>query len=258
MTFIVVPHGGRDLNTRSFEIPYRRVRLLGVVALLAVIAWIAMAGSWFYVSARAARVGMLQREVARLEADNARVDQLADALRRLEAQYDQVRSMLGADRADADGIWLPPRTGVDVPSSEESGADSVAAMLPTDWPLSIPGYVTREHLGGIPGRHPGIDIAVATGTDIHASGRGVIKEAGDDRIYGKFVRIRHSEGYETVYGHASQLFVATDDSVQRHQVIALSGSTGISSAPHLHFEIWKDGEPIDPLTRVAQPGSQSR
>src|SRR5690606_37522616 len=98
MTFIVVPHGGRDLNTRSFEVSYRRVRIAGGLLLAAVLMWLVMAASWIFVSAQAARVPMLEREVRQLRVENAQIDQLADALRRLEAQYDQMRAMLGADR----------------------------------------------------------------------------------------------------------------------------------------------------------------
>src|SRR5690606_36905700 len=98
MTFIVVPHGGRDLNTRSFEVSYSRLRMVGIAVLIAAVLWLGMVASWIFVSARAARVPMLEREVRRLEVENAQVGQLAEALRRLEAQYGQVREMLGADR----------------------------------------------------------------------------------------------------------------------------------------------------------------
>ena len=80
-----------------------------------------------------------------------------------------------------------------------------------------------------------------------------VTQAGEDPVYGKYVRIRHPEGYESVYGHASELFVISNEEVERHQVIALSGNTGTSTAPHLHFEIWKDGEPIDPRQVVPAP-----
>jgi murein DD-endopeptidase MepM/ murein hydrolase activator NlpD len=257
MTFIVVPHGGRDLSTRSFEVSYRRVRLVGITLLVALVAWIVMAASWIFVSAQAARVPILQREVSRLQTENAQVGQLADALRRLEAQYQQVREMLGAERqAQPGSIWLPPGSeGAE--AGEGAGADSTQASRPGAWPLATRGYVTREHLGRIPGQHPGIDIAVAEGSYVRAAGAGVVEEAGTDSVYGNFVRIRHSGGYESVYGHASQLFVATADSVARHEVIALSGNTGTSTAPHLHFEIWKDGQPIDPRTQVSQPPARS-
>ena len=108
MTFIVVPHGGRDLSTRSFEISYRRLRTVGILLLVAVLLWLGMVVSWVWVAAQAARIPGLKREIALLEADRARVVQLAEALRRLEAQYDQVRRMLGADQPDQPGsIPLP-------------------------------------------------------------------------------------------------------------------------------------------------------
>lgn len=109
MTFIVVPHGGRDLSTRSFEISYRRLRTVGVLLLVALVAWLGMVLSWLWVASQAARVPALQREIGMLEKEQARVVQLAEALRRLEGQYEQVRRMLGADQASAEHqVALPP------------------------------------------------------------------------------------------------------------------------------------------------------
>ena len=108
MTFIVVPHGGRDLSTRSFEISYRRLRVVGGLFLAGALLWLAMVISWVWVAAQAARVPGLRREIQVLEADRARVVQLAEALHRLEGQYEQVRLMLGADRPSApESIALP-------------------------------------------------------------------------------------------------------------------------------------------------------
>jgi murein DD-endopeptidase MepM/ murein hydrolase activator NlpD len=251
MTFIVVPHGGRDLSTRSFEVSYRRLRAAGVVLLVVCLAWVGMAVSWVYVGTQAARVPGLQREIARLDAEREQVAALAGALRRLEGQYMQVREMLGANRpADPGSIWLPALGDLPAP---EPPSDREDAGVPTAWPLTQAGFVTREYLGRIPGQHPGIDIAVAEGAYVRAAGGGTVTDAGEDPIYGKFVRIRHLEGYESVYGHASELFVVPDDEVDRHQVIALTGNTGMSTAPHLHFEVWKDGEAIDPRQIVASP-----
>lgn len=249
MTFIVVPHGGRDLSTRSFEVSYRRLRFVGLLLTLGIVLWIGMAVSWVWVAGQAVRVPGLQSEVARLEEQSDRVVELAEALRRLEAQYTQVRQMLGADRPeDPEGIWLPELDGQVEPEHE----DSVEAR-PTSWPLTEQGFVTREHLGRVPGEHPGIDIAVAAGSYIRAAGAGVVERAGADPIYGNYVRLRHAEGYQTVYGHASELFVRPEDTVQRHEVIALTGNTGTSTAPHLHFEVLKDGAPVDPRMIIDVP-----
>lgn len=111
MTFIVVPHGGRDLSTRSFEISYRRLRTAGLLLLASALLWLAMALSWSYLFAQATRVQLMKREIARLETENARVAELAVALRRLESQYDQVREMLGASRPDSGGLSLPALDG---------------------------------------------------------------------------------------------------------------------------------------------------
>jgi hypothetical protein len=120
MTFIVVPHGGRDLNTRSFEISYNRLRIVGVLLVVAVIVWLVMAVSWVFVAAQAARVPFLKHEITRLKAENARVVQLAVALQRLEERYEQVRRMLGVDLGDSTGVRLPP------------AGDSAAATEPPD------------------------------------------------------------------------------------------------------------------------------
>lgn len=251
MTFIVVPHGGRDLSTRSFEVSYRRLKAAGLVLLVLVVAWAGMAASWVYVGSQAARVPGLQSEIGRLEEELAQVQELALALRRLEGQYTQVRDMLGANRPDDPGsVWLPAVTDASLAVAD---AEAEAPGAPSAWPLTQRGFVTREHLGRIPGQHPGIDIAVAEGSYVRAAGAGVVTQAGEDDVYGKYVRIRHPEGFESVYGHASELFVISNEEVDRHQVIALSGNTGTSTAPHLHFEIWKDGEPIDPRQVVDAP-----
>jgi murein DD-endopeptidase MepM/ murein hydrolase activator NlpD len=251
MTFIVVPHGGHDLNTRSFEVSYRRLRAAGAVLLLMLVAWLGMAVSWIYMGGQAARVPGLQSELARLQQEQEQVESLAVALRRLEAQYTQVRELLGANRpADPGSIWIPDVSGGSV---SDAAGDSTSAQIPGAWPLTQRGFVTREHLGRIPGQHPGIDIAVAEGNYVRASGGGVVTQAGEDEIYGKFVRIQHADGFETVYGHASAVFVTGNDPVERHQVIALSGNTGTSTAPHLHFEVWKDGAPIDPREIIDTP-----
>jgi murein DD-endopeptidase MepM/ murein hydrolase activator NlpD len=81
-----------------------------------------------------------------------------------------------------------------------------------------------------------------------------VLRVGEDPMYGFFVVLDHGEGYQTVYAHASTILVQRGRSVRRHEVIALSGSTGQSTAAHLHFEILLDGLPLDPLSMVERPG----
>src|SRR2546421_1180573 len=125
---------------------------------------------------------------------------------------------------------------------------------PTHWPLDIAGFLTGGQFGrGAPAESPpGIDIAVPPGTPVRAAGGGVVEAEGTDPAYGQFVLMRHSGGYETMYGHASRILVHEGDSAQAGQVIALSGNSGRSTAPHLHFEIRREGKSLDPLTVVKQ------
>jgi murein DD-endopeptidase MepM/ murein hydrolase activator NlpD len=116
--------------------------------------------------------------------------------------------------------------------------------------------VTRGQRRTRGGLHPGMDIAVASGSHILASGSGVVAEVGEDSVYGRYVRIAHPGGYESLYAHASELLVRARQRVPAGEVIALSGSTGVSSAPHLHFEIRRNGRPVDPVTMIHNPNTQ--
>lgn len=95
--------------------------------------------------------------------------------------------------------------------------------------------------------HAGIDMGVDTGTPIHAYKSGTVTFAGYSPKYGNYVDIDHSNGICTRYGHCSELLVKREESVSGGEIIALSGNTGYSTGPHVHFEIQLDGRPIDPL-----------
>lgn len=94
--------------------------------------------------------------------------------------------------------------------------------------------------------HSGIDIANKTNTDIKAAGGGIVTFAGYNGGYGRMVIISHGYGYTSVYAHNSKLQVKVGDKVSKGDVIAKMGSTGRSTGPHLHFEVHKNGKPIDP------------
>jgi murein DD-endopeptidase MepM/ murein hydrolase activator NlpD len=95
--------------------------------------------------------------------------------------------------------------------------------------------------------HEGIDIAVGTGTPVHAAAAGTVIYAGWMEGYGNLVVIDHGGGLSTAYGHNSSLASSVGQSVSAGQVIAYSGSTGHSTGPHVHFEVRVNGSPVDPL-----------
>lgn len=98
--------------------------------------------------------------------------------------------------------------------------------------------------------HTGLDIDAPAGTDIHAVAEGVVTYAGVRSGYGNVVEIDHGNGYATRYAHAEKLLVHVGERVRVGQDIALVGSTGRSTGPHVHFEVWYHGRVINPLAFV--------
>ncbi|HPA36357.1 MAG TPA: M23 family metallopeptidase [Chitinophagales bacterium] len=99
-----------------------------------------------------------------------------------------------------------------------------------------------------PRMHAGLDFTAETGTPVYATGNGIVEIAGyQGDGYGNKVVINHGYGYETLYGHNSKLLVRAGEKVKRGQTIALVGNTGKSTGPHLHYEVWKNGQKIDPV-----------
>jgi murein DD-endopeptidase MepM/ murein hydrolase activator NlpD len=242
--------GGRS---RSLHLSVVTLRVGMVGLLLLGVAAATMASSWWFLAVEAGKSWRLEALVDSLQAEQTRVRVLAAELGRVEQEYEKVRALFtsGADPVAPD-LWLPP-TGLagtrDIRADPSEGDD-----LPTSWPLTEAGFVTRALIEGEAGEHPGVDIAVGTDSYVRAAGSGRVVRAGDDPLYGFFVVLEHGRGYQTVYGHLSMILVERGQAVEKNEVIALSGSTGRSTAAHLHFEILLDGIPIDPLTLVAQPG----
>jgi len=100
--------------------------------------------------------------------------------------------------------------------------------------------------------HTGIDLAAPTGTSVHASADGVVVSASWSGAYGKLVVIDHGNGLQTYYAHLSSLLVIPGEEVRRGQTIALSGSTGRATGPHMHYEVRLAGTPVNPYKYLAK------
>ena len=115
---------------------------------------------------------------------------------------------------------------------------------PTLWPLAKRGFVT-EGFDPATG-HPGLDVGVEPDAPVLAAGDGIVVAAGRHETYGNFILLQHDARTTSLYAHNSVNFVAEGDWVERGDVVARSGNTGRSTAPHLHFEIRQGGKPVDP------------
>jgi len=139
-----------------------------------------------------------------------------------------------------------PGGAADIPRRVTSSRGSVASIAQSFlWPArgalsSRFGWRWQRH-------HNGIDIAAPYGTQIYAAKAAQVTFAGWYYGYGRAVIIDHGDGVSTVYGHASRLLVRVGEMVAAAQPIALVGSTGIATGPHLHFEIRVNGRPLNPL-----------
>ncbi len=134
------------------------------------------------------------------------------------------------------------------------GKEKMLASIPSIQPVSnkdlkrtASGWGMRMHpIYRIPRFHYGMDFTAPTGTDIFATGNGIVKEVGRESGYGNIVLIDHGYGYETMYGHLLRANVKEGQVIKRGDVIGFVGSTGASTSPHLHYEVIKNGQKVNP------------
>ena len=136
--------------------------------------------------------------------------------------------------------------------NKEKMLASIPAIQPvanTDLRRMASGYGYRIHpIYNVRKRHWGTDFSAPTGTPIYATGDGLVIENNNSRSgYGKHIIIDHGYGYQTLYAHMSKVDVRRGQRVKRGDVIGYIGSSGRSTAPHLHYEVIKDGRKINPI-----------
>jgi murein DD-endopeptidase MepM/ murein hydrolase activator NlpD len=129
--------------------------------------------------------------------------------------------------------------------------NEVAQATPSIWPAMgwlTSGFGSRaDPFTGRPASHPGLDISGNTGDPVYATADGRVATAGRTGDYGNLVVLEHAFGLTTRYGHLSRIGVAPGAQVKRGDVIGYVGSTGRSTSSHLHYEVWANGRPVNPL-----------
>ena len=172
-------------------------------------------------------------EIAALVAETSRrIDQLTHRLYVQSLSFDEVYRMA---------------------SSKKERMDHVPAIMPLakNSCSVISGFGTRYHpILHYRRMHTGVDLSAKTGTPIYATGDGVVKVAGrSDELggYGVAVLIDHGFGYKSLYAHMSEVKVRQGQSVKRGELLGLVGSTGLASGPHCHYEVWLNGNKVNPI-----------
>ncbi|MGH7728924.1 MAG: M23 family metallopeptidase, partial [Vulcanimicrobiaceae bacterium] len=188
----------------------------------------------------------VQTQVAQLEDLSAAQEAQLEALirERQQAEAARIAAEQAARRRAAAlaGVALPPET--------ESGAPAEFSW-PVSGPITSPFGMRPDPFGhGGFEMHTGIDIGAPMGATVTAAAAGRIIYAGWYGGYGNAIIIDHGGETSTLYGHLSQIFVSVGQEVERGQAIGAVGSTGMSTGPHLHFEIRVNGVAVDPTTRL--------
>lgn len=259
---ILVPSDERP--SREYVIGRGLLIFLGaVVAALALIVAIVLL-SYGAVTRQALRAHMLEGELIAAQGELSRTAELQRELEDQRGFQERLLVMLGVEpEADLDrdtlawsGERRQPAPAAAAARNEPPSLSRTAARVMTPppdlWPVK--GFVTKEFEPGNTARgvlpHQGIDLVAPSGTPVLAAGRGVVVRADWDDYLGNYVEIRHGFSYVTVYGHCNSLSVRPGDRVDRGQIVATLGGTGQASAPHLHFEIWKGDQVVDPRSVI--------
>jgi murein DD-endopeptidase MepM/ murein hydrolase activator NlpD len=122
------------------------------------------------------------------------------------------------------------------------------------WPargsISSPFGYRSNPFSGLRTYHAAIDIVVSIGTKVKATNEGKVADTGYNSVFGNYVILKHASGYQSLYAHLSQILVREGSSVAQGTIVGLSGNTGQSTGPHLHFSIFKNGQAVDPRKYV--------
>jgi murein DD-endopeptidase MepM/ murein hydrolase activator NlpD len=257
ITIMLVPHS--RFSSRSVRIPVIAAAFFCVMALL---------GSIFTVSLtiQAFDYYRMKNEYARMAKHFNEMESTMTSLKQSESQFRKLFS-LGSRKAVLNNLESSPEEGsIDVEALKRDIDSSIAAVeeikiylakeqdvfrsSPSGWPasgkISSP-FGMREHprFGGRK-LHTGIDITMPKGTPLHATADGVVSFSDRSGGSGNIVVIEHGHGLSSVYAHNSRNSVKAGQTVRRGDVIANSGSTGISTGPHVHYEVWRNGQSVNP------------
>jgi murein DD-endopeptidase MepM/ murein hydrolase activator NlpD len=222
------------------------------------------------IDAMAMRIGEVNAHIIRLNALGKRLTEMADIDSR-EFDFDRSPPSGGPESGgvsaqipDLSVMLAQLEQRADLRESQLAALENVILtrelkeeIHPEGRPVTS-GYISSyfgERADPFDGReafHKGVDFAGSLGSDVIAVAAGVVTWAGERSGYGRLVEINHGDGYSTRYAHNSRTLVAVGQTVKRGEAIALMGSTGHSTGPHVHFEVLHNGRQVDPLSFIGR------
>ena len=200
-------------------------------------------------------------QLKQLEADQASLEAEIRAANEASASNSSSNNSSSSSKPSSNSSSKPSSSSSSKPSSNNSSSSSGSSSGKTythngitmKFPLPYYNKVSSHYGTRASGYHKGVDLAVGSGTPIYAAAGGKVIRASNHWSWGNHVVISHGNGYSTLYAHCSKLLVKRGQTVSAGQQIAKVGSTGHSTGPHLHFEVYKNGARINPEPFIGYP-----
>jgi murein DD-endopeptidase MepM/ murein hydrolase activator NlpD len=244
---------------KSIKVSTTVYRLALIGAILFALVFIVETATYASLLAHSRERSELLSENAALKSSLEKLEQLEQELMKNRIMLRKMTELAGIDLggfsigetrelASSDGVTLVE------PQMQLASPDSEPHPIPAGYPVM--GVVSRSFRPQHENprmRHTGIDIAIGEGAPVVATADGRVSLADWDSTFGWTIVIDHGAGLATMYGHNDSLLVRAGDEVRFGERIALSGNTGVSSAPHLHYEVRRDGQAVDPADYLEIP-----
>ena len=240
-TFMIIPDDEKD--SWSFNFSKAALRLTGFLMLSLCIGSLLILVLYF---PKLSYNRGIEANYDKLISERLEVLKLSQDLKKIKQMDQMVRNTLGEKLDIDDPISIEDSTLAlyKLPGKSISQLQNIPSHPP------INGFISK-HISNngnfLKGTHYGIDIVANDGDPVMAAAKGVVVFSGWNYEYGNMVILYHGDSYFTHYGHNKKNLKFQLDIVEKGEIIALVGSSGISSGPHLHFEIWREFKPLDPL-----------
>ena len=239
-TILVIPDDDSETSSYSFSKIFIKIAM--VFSLITIIASVAII---IKTVPNISKFDSLNKKYNILASERLKVLELMENLEKLNQMDEFVRKSLGSELNFSEKPEIVDSALMLIPENHLiSLSDNIPSLAP------IEGFITKRMesvLSNVNNLHGGIDIVASEGAPIRATSSGVVVFSGWTYEMGNLIVIYHGDDYITHYGHNQQNIISRLDIVKKGDVIGYVGNTGISSGPHLHFEIWKGDKSIDPL-----------
>lgn len=257
ITIMLIPHS----NSKPINL---KIPSIGII--ISLLLW--LTGTFYVISigVKAIEYESMEERLLYYSSQFVELKATINALKKTEAEFRRIFS-LGSKEKILENVQTTDSGSLDMEALREQirktmdTVESIREYLknqkdiymatPRGWPISgrITSYFGKREnpLHGGEDFHSGVDIATSSGTPVRATADGVVSFSGWSGGSGNLVVIEHGLGYSTFYAHNKTNLVKVGQQVKRGDIIAYSGATGNATGPHSHYEIWKDGRPVNPI-----------